>query len=185
MVQRCLSIKCLKKRRCHSAVLERKIHRRTSKTLRRKNLKQTSSNFGTNDIPFNLLSCGQLFGIVKSQGLNLCNEIKLQSKYGAEKAQSRKEMDNFCEAFGVTKIEAPSTVRKRINKKRAQPKRTYKPKPFVQKTPPKAKPSTKGKTPKKQKKPIMCYKCGKTGHKSFQCKTEQKINELFSGEPEL
>jgi len=37
---------------------------------------------------------------------------------------------------------------------------------------------------KKQKKPIVCYKCGKTGHKSFQCKTEQKINELFSGEPE-
>ena len=31
----------------------------------------------------------------------------------------------------------------------------------------------------------MCYKCGKIGHKAFQCKTEQKINELFSGEPEL
>jgi len=26
-------------------------------------------------------------------------------------------MGNFCEAFGVTKIEAPSTVRKRIKKK--------------------------------------------------------------------
>jgi len=31
----------------------------------------------------------------------------------------------------------------------------------------------------------VCYKCGKTGHESFQCKTEQKINELFSEEPEL
>ena len=35
------------------------------------------------------------------------------------------------------------------------------------------------------KKPIVCFKCGKPGHKSFQCKTEQKINELFSGDPEL
>jgi len=34
-------------------------------------------------------------------------------------------MGNFCEAFGVTKIEAPSTVRKRLNKKRAQKKGQY------------------------------------------------------------
>jgi len=80
-------------------------------------------NFATNDIPFNLLSFGQLFGIVKSKGLNLCNEIKLQSKYGSERAQSRKEMGNFYEAFGVTKIEAPSAVRKHFNKKRAQNKK--------------------------------------------------------------
>jgi len=31
----------------------------------------------------------------------------------------------------------------------------------------------------------VCYKCGKIGHKFFQCKTEQEINELFSEEPEL
>jgi len=35
------------------------------------------------------------------------------------------------------------------------------------------------------KKPIVCFKCGQTGHKSFQCKTEQKINELFSDDPGL
>jgi len=69
------------------------------------------------------LTFGQLFGIVKAEGLNLNNEIKLQSKYGSERAQSRKEMGTFCEAFGVTKIEAPSAVRNRINKKRAQPRK--------------------------------------------------------------
>jgi len=148
-------------------------------------LSKLRQNFSTNDIPFNLLSFGQLFGIVKSEGLNLCNEIKLQSKYESERAQSQKEMGNFCEAFGVTKIEAPSIVCKRINKKRAQPKRFSRPKPFVKKPPIESKPRPKGKPAKKQKKPIVCYKCGKTGHKSFQCKTEQKINELFSGEPEL
>ena len=94
-------------------------------------------------------------------------------------------MGNFCEAFGVTKIEAPSTVRNCINKKRAQPKKPSRLKPFVKKPQTEAKPRPKGKPTKKQKKPIICYKCGKSGHKSFQCKTEQKINELFSGEPEL
>jgi len=53
---------------------------------------------------------GQLFGIVKTEGLNLCNEIKIQSKYGSERAQSRKETDTFCEAFGIIKIEGPSTA---------------------------------------------------------------------------
>ena len=71
-------------------------------------------NFGTNDIPFGLLTFGQLFGIIKSEGLNLCNEIQIQSKYGSERAQSRKEIGTFCEAFGIIKIEALSTTRKRI-----------------------------------------------------------------------
>ena len=95
-------------------------------------------------------------------------------------------MGTFCEAFGVTKIEAPSTVRKRIYKKKAQTKRPIRqPKPFIKRGQVSSKPSPKKKAFKKQKKPIVCYKCGKTGHKAFQCKTEQKINELFSGEPEL
>ena len=94
-------------------------------------------------------------------------------------------MGNFCEAFGVTNIEAPSTTRKRINKKRAQPKRSSRARPFVKRSSTEAKPSPKRKATKKQKKPIVYFKCGKTGHKSFQRKAEQKINELFSGEPEL
>jgi len=36
-------------------------------------LSKLRQNFNTNDIPFNLLTFGQLFGIVKSEGLNLCN----------------------------------------------------------------------------------------------------------------
>jgi len=61
-------------------------------------LSKLHQNFATNDIPFNLLSFGQLFGVVKAEGLNLYNEIKLQAKYGSERAQSRKEMGNFFEA---------------------------------------------------------------------------------------
>ena len=62
------------------------------------------------------------------KGLNLCNELKLQAKYGADKAHARNEMGNFCKAFGIEKIEAPSTKRKRIIKK-GPPKRPFKPRP--------------------------------------------------------
>ena len=95
-------------------------------------------------------------------------------------------MDTFCEAFGITKLEAPSIARKRAQKKQFKPKpkpAVRKPKPFVKTKQPK--PILKRKKTNKGKKPIVCYKCGKTGHKAFQCKTEQKINELFSGDPEL
>ena len=150
-------------------------------------LSKLRQNFGTNDIPFDLLTFGQLFSIIKSEGLNLYNEINIQSKYGSEKAQSRKEMGTFCKAFGITKIEAPSTTRKRLQKRRPKPnfRRPIpkQPKPFVKKDHPKHVP--KKKQTSKKKKPVVCYKCGKVGHKAFQCKTEQKINELFSDDPEL
>jgi len=89
----------------------------------------------------------------------------------------------FCEAFGVTKIEAPSPNK---HAKKAVDKR------FKRSTnpPPKAPPAfnskpTSSKKKKSKKKPIVCYECGKPGHKAFQCKTEQNINELFVDQPEL
>jgi len=152
-------------------------------------LNKLPQNFCTNDIPFGLLTFGQLFGIVKTEGLSLCNEIKIQSKYGDERAQSWREMGTFCEGFGITKIEAPSTAPKKAQKKQAKfrpkvPKVPPKqPKPFVKKEQPKT--VTKKMKVVKKSKQLVCYKCGKTGHKAFQWKTEQKINELFSGDPDL
>ena len=32
---------------------------------------------------------------------------------------------------------------------------------------------------------MVCYKCGKVGHKSFRCKMEKKINELFAEDSQL
>ena len=137
-------------------------------------LSKLRQNFATNDIPFNLLTFGQLFGVIKSEGLNLCNELKLQAKYG-DKSNTRNEMGNFCEAFGIEKIEAPSTTRKRIIKKEGPPSRPFRPRPKATPTQtpakPKSKPKGKG-LQKTAKKPIICYKCGKPGHKSFQCKME-------------
>ena len=111
-------------------------------------------------------------------------EIKLQAKYGANSVQSRKEMGTFCDAFGVTKIEAPSAVHKRVQKKvnktcpYRRPPPLPPPKPYKKKFGPKTTPKGKGKTPIKKNK-IVCYKCGKVGNKAFQCKTEQNINEFF------
>ena len=95
-------------------------------------------------------------------------------------------MGNFCEAFGVTKIEAPSAKRKKIAKRKWPQRRPFRPKTVAKPNPPTiTKPKNTRKGSKKQKKPIVCYKCGKIGHESFQCKTEQKLNELFPGDPEL
>jgi len=99
-------------------------------------LSKLRKNFSTNDIPFNLLTFGQLFGIVKSEGLNLCNELKLQAKYGADKGTSRKEVGNFCEAFGVAIIQAPSTKRKKIAKRKGPHSRPFRPKTIAKPNPP-------------------------------------------------
>jgi len=56
------------------------------------------------------------FGAVNSEGFILCNELKIQAKYGSEKAQSKKEMGAFYEAFAITKIKAPSFKAKRAKK---------------------------------------------------------------------
>ena len=62
-------------------------------------------------------------------------------------------MTTFCEAFGVTKIEAPFAVRKRIRKKKAQTKwPSRQPKPFIKREQASNKPSPKKKASKKPKK---------------------------------
>jgi len=116
-------------------------------------LNKLRQNFGTNDIPFGLLTFGQIVGIVKTEGLNLYTGIKLQAKYESEKAQSRKEMSNFCDAFGITKLEAPSAATRRAQKKQIRPsyRKPAKPSPpFIRKE--NSKPPPQRKTPIKKKK---------------------------------
>jgi len=92
-------------------------------------------------------------------------------------------MRNFCEAFGITNVEAPSTkakrLRKRTNTQIWKPSRPTYPKP----SPPRKSFSNKKKQPFKT--PITCFKCGKLGHKAIECKVEQKVNELFIDNPKV
>jgi len=76
-------------------------------------------------------------------------------------------------------------MKKENNKKKGPARRPFRPRPIAKPCPPPAKPRPKRKAPKKQKKPIVCFKCGKSGHKSIQCKTEQKINELFAEDSQM
>ena len=36
-----------------------------------------------------------MFGLIKNNGIDLCNKLKLQATYGSEKAQSQREMGKF------------------------------------------------------------------------------------------
>jgi len=70
-------------------------------------------------------------------------------------------MGNFCEAFGIEKIEAPSTHKKRIATRQNPPQRPFRPKPVAKPSQPVAKPRpTRKPSTKQTKKPIVCFKCG-------------------------
>ena len=88
------------------------------------------------------------------------------------------------EAFGITKVEAPSSNAKRGKKVIHQNfKRPTKP-PNNSPAAYNSKP-TSSKKKNAKKKPVVCCRCGKPGHKAFHCKTEQKTNELLAYQPEL
>ena len=88
------------------------------------------------------------------------------------------------EAFGITKIEAPSSKAKRAKKdvhkwfKRPTKPPNDSPPAFNSKP-------TSSKKKSAKKKAVVCCKCGEPGHKTFHCKIEQKINELVADQPEL
>ena len=87
------------------------------------------------------------------------------------------------EAFGVTKIKAPSSKAKRAEKdvhkwfKRPTKPPNNSPPTFNSKP-------TSSKKKSAKKKAAVCCKCGEPGHKTFHCKIEQKINEFVADQPE-
>ena len=86
------------------------------KLVGEKILVKLHQHFGCNDISFHVLIFGQIFRVVKSERLILCNKLKLKAKNGLEGSQYRQEMGPFCEAFYITKIQAPSFGIKKAKK---------------------------------------------------------------------
>ncbi|KAK9697127.1 hypothetical protein RND81_08G016600 [Saponaria officinalis] len=132
---------------------------------------------GTENVAYQNITYGQLFAFVKEQGLALCEELKIQSKYNSEKRQSKKELGCFSPSS-----KHRSQLRKCQKKRYNSSKSKYQPSPpkYYQKRKPK-------KYSKKQgyNKEIICFKCGKPGHKADKCFTKKKINELFQDNPEM
>ncbi|KAK9747931.1 hypothetical protein RND81_02G024400 [Saponaria officinalis] len=108
-------------------------------------------------------------------------------KYNSEKRQSRRELGCFREAFGLEKLD-PSSFKAKRQTKRFHKKRFNPSKSKYQSSPLKYYQKRRSrKYPKKQSqnKEIICFKCGKPGHKADKCFTKKKINELFQDNPDM
>ncbi|KAK9739977.1 hypothetical protein RND81_03G001600 [Saponaria officinalis] len=143
--------------------------------------RKLKESFANEVIAWQTITYGQLFAFVKQQGLALCEELKLQSKYNSEKRHSRRELGCFCEAFGLERIEPPSFKAKRqvkkFHKKRFNPNKSK-----YQSSPPKYYKKRRPKRyPKKQNqnKEIICFKCGKPVIKLINVLPKRKSMNYF------
>ncbi|XP_074300574.1 uncharacterized protein LOC141631852 [Silene latifolia] len=115
------------------------------------------------------------------EGLNLCNEIKLNQQLKRQNLVERNNLGEFCNQFGM---DVPASSHKK-NKHFNNSYNTYKKgkKKYYSKDKLYKKVDRKAltKTYKKNKKPdrlIVCYKCNKVGHFAKHCSTKNKIASL-------
>ncbi|OWM79558.1 hypothetical protein CDL15_Pgr022970 [Punica granatum] len=106
----------------------------------------------------------------------MCTQHKLQKQLKKEKAQTRKELGNFCQQFDPSfqvnkKVEKPKTCSGDYSRKHKPKKSHHKPR-FSSK----AQPSEKSE--KRFSSSYKCFKCGKTGHTQRYCYLNKKIHQL-------
>ncbi|KAG4907205.1 hypothetical protein JHK82_055868 [Glycine max] len=138
------------------------------------------------DIPYEILSYGQLISYVQKVALKICQDDKIQRQLAKEKAQTKKDLGSFCEQFGLPacpKQKKKQTSRKEIHEntpahKKRFPKKRYSHKPST---------SKEIENPRqKSKLKITCYNCGKQGHISKYCRKEDfpgKTKETLEVKP--
>ena len=133
------------------------------------------SQSANEDIPYDILSYGQLISYIQKVALKICQDDKIQKQLAKEKAQNKKDLGSFCEQFGFPacpKQKKRQNPKKEFQKKYASKRglsgKKYSDKPSTSKEINVPKPKTK----------VVCYNCEKQGHISKYCRLKNKLRNI-------
>ncbi|KAG5590219.1 hypothetical protein H5410_040733 [Solanum commersonii] len=113
-------------------------------------------------IPYNNFTYGKLIGVCTQEGINLCNELKLSRQLKMDKLREKSQLVDFCTQFSLLDAskgtnretsKSESHHKKRRSRRRTREERDDRKAHHLDK--------------------IKCYKCGKFGHITPNCKLEK------------
>ena len=135
----------------------------------RNNLRKGGININYDEYTY-----GKLIGTCIQEGLNLCNEIRLNQQIKKHSLNEKKQLGQFCDQFGIEKLITPKT-----NKiKKSNPHQHIKRKRKREDRKNKRNYEKYGENKFRPKPQLICKKCGKIGHKAKTCWVRKKLNKL-------
>ncbi|KAG5615881.1 hypothetical protein H5410_015705 [Solanum commersonii] len=141
---------------------------------------------GHGEIPYANLSYGKIIGTCTQEVLNLCNELKMARQLKMDKLRETSQLGDLCEQFGLSNLIAKSSNPDKYYKfsrtegshRKRKSRRRSKEDCEARKSSRKSNRFTKDRSGRDLSK-IKCYKCGKLGHISPNCRLNKlKVLEL-------